>query len=331
MRILYAIMFMAYANHERTTEPVAIETVGLEKSYGDVHVLGCVDVRVPRGSVFALLGPNGAGKTTMVRILATLSRPDSGSARVDGLDVEADVHAVRRRISLTGQYAALDELQTGEENLRMLGRLAGLGRAAAIARARELLARFELSDAGARRVATYSGGMRRRLDLAASLVSEPSVIFLDEPTTGLDPRSRQAMWEVVGDLAGSGVTVFLTTQYLEEADRLADRIAVLHHGRIVAEGPPAELKQRVADQRLELVLADPRAFDEAGSVLDGRVLTREPERLLITVATDGSAPHVRALLDEVDPGGSAVESFSLHSATLDEVFLSLTGEEAGDG
>ncbi len=331
MRILYAIMFMAYANHERTTEPVAIETVGLEKSYGDLHVLGCVDVRVPRGSVFALLGPNGAGKTTMVRILATLSRPDSGSARVDGLDVEADVHAVRRRISLTGQYAALDELQTGEENLRMLGRLAGLGRAAAIARARELLARFDLSDAGARRVATYSGGMRRRLDLAASLVSEPSVIFLDEPTTGLDPRSRQAMWEVVGDLAGSGVTVFLTTQYLEEADRLADRIAVLHHGRIVAEGPPAELKQRVADQRLELVLADPRAFDEAGSVLDGRVLTREPERLLITVATDGSAPHVRALLDEVDPGGSAVESFSLHSATLDEVFLSLTGEEAGDG
>ena len=331
MRILYAMMFMAYANHERTTEPVAIETVGLEKSYGDLHVLGCVDVRVPRGSVFALLGPNGAGKTTMVRILATLSRPDSGSARVDGLDVEADVHAVRRRISLTGQYAALDELQTGEENLRMLGRLAGLGRAAAIARARELLARFDLSDAGARRVATYSGGMRRRLDLAASLVSEPSVIFLDEPTTGLDPRSRQAMWEVVGELAGSGVTVFLTTQYLEEADRLADRIAVLHHGRIVAEGPPAELKQRVADQRLELVLADPRAFDEAGSVLDGRVLTREPERLLITVATDGSAPHVRALLDEVDPGGSAVESFSLHSATLDEVFLSLTGEEAGDG
>ncbi len=321
---------MPYAEHEEGPGPVAIETVALEKSYGDLHVLGCVEMRVRRGSVFALLGPNGAGKTTMVRILATLSRPDSGSARVDGLDVEADVSAVRRRISVTGQYAALDELQTGEENLRMLGRLAGLGRAAARARARELLERFELADAGARRVATYSGGMRRRLDLAASLVSEPSVIFLDEPTTGLDPRSRQAMWEVVGDLAGSGVTVFLTTQYLEEADRLADRIAVLHHGRIVAEGPPAELKRRVADQRLELVLADPCAFDAAGSVLDGRVLTREPESLLIAVATDGSASHVRALLDEVDPGGRAIESFALHSATLDEVFLSLTGGGAGD-
>ena len=308
----------------------AIETEGLEKAYGSVGVLDRVDLRVEAGSVFALLGPNGAGKTTAVRILATLTRPDAGSARVDGLDVVADVHAVRPRISLTGQYAALDELQTGEENLRMLGRIAGLGRRRAAARTDELLERFGLADARRRRVSTYSGGMRRRLDLAASLVGEPSVIFLDEPTTGLDPRSRQAMWDVVGELAGAGVTVFLTTQYLEEADRLADRIALLDRGRVVAEGSAAELKRRVAEQRLELVLRDGRAFDEAASLLDVRVLKREPERLLIGVATDGSAPHVRALLDEVDPGGSAIESFSLHSATLDDVFLALTGAGASD-
>ncbi len=304
--------------------------IALEKSYGSLRVLDGVGLRVDAGSVFALLGPNGAGKTTAVRILATLSRPDGGTARVHGLDVVADVHAVRPRISLTGQYAALDELQTGQENLRMLGRLAGLSRRGASARAAELLERFGLSDAGTRRVANYSGGMRRRLDLAASLVGEPSVIFLDEPTTGLDPRSRQAMWDVVAELAGSGVTVFLTTQYLEEADRLADLIAVLDRGRVVAEGTPEELKRRVSEQRLELVLADAGAFDAAASVLDGRVLTRAPEQLLLGVATDGSAPHVRALLDEVDPGGGAIERFSLHSATLDDVFLSLTGGAGAD-
>jgi ABC-2 type transport system ATP-binding protein len=308
----------------------AIETKGLRKSYGSLCVLDGVDLRVARGSVFALLGPNGAGKTTTVRILATLSTPDAGTARVDGLDVVADVHAVRPRISLTGQYAALDELQTGEENLRMLARLTGLSRRASGDRAAELLERFELADAGTRRVAAYSGGMRRRLDLAASLVSDPVVIFLDEPTTGLDPRSRQAMWDVVAELAGSGVTVFLTTQYLEEADRLADLIAVLDGGRVVAEGTPEELKQRVGEQRLDLVLKDSRAFDEAASLLDGRVLMREPEQLLLGVATDGSAPHVRAMLDEVDPGGRAIERFSLHNATLDDVFLILTGGEASD-
>jgi ABC-2 type transport system ATP-binding protein len=306
----------------------AIETEGLEKSYGNVRVLDGVDLRVERGSVFALLGPNGAGKTTTVRILATLTRPDAGIARVDGLDVVADVHAVRPRISLSGQYAALDELQNGRENLRMLGRLAGLSRRGASARAEELLERFGIADAGTRRVANYSGGMRRRLDLAASLVSEPTVIFLDEPTTGLDPRSRQAMWDVVTELAGSGVTVFLTTQYLEEADRLAALVAVLDHGRVVAQGAPSELKRRVGEQRLDLVLTHARAFDAAASLLDGRVLTREPEQLLLGLATDGSAPHVRALLDEVDPGGCAIERFSLHSATLDDVFLSLTGEDA---
>jgi ABC-2 type transport system ATP-binding protein len=313
-----------------TVRRPAIETVGLEKSYGTLRVLSGVDLRVAPGSVFALLGPNGAGKTTMVRLLSTLSRPDAGSARVDGLDVVADVHAVRRRISLTGQYAALDELQTGEENLRMLGRLARLSRPRSRARARELLDRFELTDAGGRRVATYSGGMRRRLDLAASLVGEPSIIFLDEPTTGLDPRSRQTMWNVVTGLADSGVTVFLTTQYLEEADRLADRIAVLHRGRVVARGTPDELKRRFADQRLELVFPDATTFGEAARLLDGRALVRDPGRLLIGVATDGSAAQVRGLLDEIDPGGRAIESFSLHRATLDDVFMSLTGEEAAD-
>jgi len=292
-------------------------------------VLTGVDLRVERGSVFALLGPNGAGKTTTVRILATLTPPDAGRARVAGFDVVRDRHRVRRSISLTGQYAAVDELQTGEENLRMMGRLARLPRAQARRRARELLDQFDLADAGRRRVATYSGGMRRRLDLAASLVGRPSVIFLDEPTTGLDPRGRQAMWGVITGLAGSGVTVFLTTQYLEEADRLADRIALIDGGRVVAEGTAAELKQKVADQRLELELADAAAFDEVARSVGGRAVASDPGHLTIGVATDGSAAHVRALLDEVDPDHRAVRRFAMHTATLDDVFLALTGRSAG--
>jgi ABC-2 type transport system ATP-binding protein len=294
-----------------------------------VSVLTGVDLRVERGSVFALLGPNGAGKTTTVRILATLTPPDAGRARVAGFDVVRDRHRVRRSISLTGQYAAVDELQTGEENLRMMGRLARLPRAQARRRARELLDQFDLADAGRRRVATYSGGMRRRLDLAASLVGRPSVIFLDEPTTGLDPRGRQAMWGVITGLAGSGVTVFLTTQYLEEADRLADRIALIDGGRVVAEGTAAELKQKVADQRLELELADAAAFDEVARSVGGRAVASDPGHLTIGVATDGSAAHVRALLDEVDPDHRAVRRFAMHTATLDDVFLALTGRSAG--
>jgi ABC-2 type transport system ATP-binding protein len=311
------------------TDPQAIEATGLEKSYGAVSVLTGVDLRVERGSVFALLGPNGAGKTTTVRILATLTPPDAGQARVAGFDVVRDRHRVRRSISLTGQYAAVDELQTGEENLRMMGRLARLPRAQARRRARELLDQFDLADAGRRRVATYSGGMRRRLDLAASLVGRPSVIFLDEPTTGLDPRGRQAMWGVITGLAGSGVTVFLTTQYLEEADRLADRIALIDGGRVVAEGTAAELKQKVADQRLELELADAAAFDEVARSVGGRAVASDPGHLTIGVATDGSAAHVRALLDEVDPDHRAVRRFAMHTATLDDVFLALTGRSAG--
>ena len=309
-------------------DELAIEASGLEKSYGKVKVLRGVDLRVERGSVFALLGPNGAGKTTTVRILSTLIRADGGQARVAGFDVR-DRRRVRRAISLTGQFAAVDDLQTGEENLRMMGRLSRLPRAQARRRARELLEQFDLADAGDRRVATWSGGMRRRLDLAAGLVGRPSVIFLDEPTTGLDPRGRQAVWQVITGLAGSGVTVFLTTQYLEEADRLADRIALIDGGRVVAEGTPAELKRRIADQRLELVLADAAAFQDVVRAVDGRAVHSDPGRLTIGVATDGSAAQVRALLDEVDPGRRAVRTFAVRSATLDDVFLALTGRGAG--
>jgi ABC-2 type transport system ATP-binding protein len=304
---------------------LAIEAAGLEKSYGSVEVLRGVEIQAARGSVVALLGPNGAGKTTMVKILSTLIRADAGTARVAGFDVVADRHAVRRSIGLAGQSAALDGLQTGTENLRMIARLRGAGRREASAAAADLLERFDLGAAAGRRVATYSGGMRRRLDLAASLVGGPSVIFLDEPSTGLDPRSRQALWEVVEQLAGGGVTVLLTTQYLEEADRLADRIAVIDAGRIVAEGTAASLKRRVADQRLELFFADEPSFAAAGRLLGERVLRSEPARRVLAVATDGRAPAVRGLLAEVDPGGREIERFALVSATLDDVFLTLTG------
>jgi ABC-2 type transport system ATP-binding protein len=309
-------------------DELAVEAIGLEKSYGRVRVLDGVDLGVARGGVFALLGPNGAGKTTAVRILATLIRADAGQVRVAGFDVVADRRQVRRRISLTGQFAAVDDLQTGAENLRMMGRLAGLSRASARRRAAELLERFDLTEAASRTVTTWSGGMRRRLDLAAGLVGHPAVLFLDEPTTGLDPRSRQAVWQVVGELAGSGVSVFLTTQYLEEADRLADRIAVLDGGRVVAEGTSAQLKEQVAGHRLDLVLADAAAFEEVARRLDARAARRDPAHLTIGVATDGSAAQVRALLDEVDPTHRAVDRFAVHGATLDDVFLALTGHPA---
>ncbi|GAB1513868.1 ATP-binding cassette domain-containing protein [Actinophytocola sp. KF-1] len=303
----------------------AIEATGLTKSYGPVRVLTGVDLHVPRGSVFSLLGPNGAGKTTTVRILTTLTSPDDGQARVAGHDVVRERALVRRSISLTGQDTALDELQTGAENLRMMGRLARLSRRAAAARAGELLERFDLVEAGTRRVGTYSGGMRRRLDLAASLIVPPAVIFLDEPTTGLDPRSRAAMWDVIVDLTRTGVTVFLTTQYLEEADKLADRIALVDGGRVVAEGTAAQLKQQVSGHRLDLTLTGPAAFDALTAHLGDRALLPDRARHTLSVATDGSAGHVRALLDELDPARTAVARFAVHSATLDDVFLALTG------
>ncbi len=310
------------------TTDLAIDATALEKSYGGTRVLAGIDVHVPRGTVFSLLGPNGAGKTTTVRILSTLTGLDGGSARVAGFDVVREQHQVRRSISLTGQYAAVDELQTGEENLRMMGRLFRLSGAQSRQRAAELLERFDLADAGKRRVVTYSGGMRRRLDLAAGLVGRPSVVFLDEPTTGLDPRSRQAMWDVITELTDSGVTVLLTTQYLDEADRLADRIALIDGGRVVAEGTPADLKRRVAEQRLDLTLAGAAAYATVAGILGDRALVTDPTLHTVGVATDGSAAHVRALLDELDPGRTAIARFAVHTATLDDVFLALTGQSA---
>jgi ABC-2 type transport system ATP-binding protein len=297
----------------------AVEAAGVTKAFGDHEVLRGLDLRVPRGIVFALLGPNGAGKTTMVRILSTLSRADGGSVRVTGFDARTQRREVRGRISLTGQYVAVDGAQTGAENLRMVGRLAGLSRAESRRRAAELLERFDLAAAAGRRCSTYSGGMRRRLDLAAGLVGRPEVVFLDEPTTGLDLPARHAMWQVIGELAGSGVTIFLTTQYLEEADQLADRVAVLNDGQIVADGSPHALKQEVGGRRLELSFAGAQCFDAALRSLAGRALA--PDR------ADGEAGRVRALLDEIDPGRDGVRTFAVRDTSLDSVFLALIKKE----
>jgi ABC-2 type transport system ATP-binding protein len=305
-----------------------IEAQGLTKSFRDSRVLDGVNLSVQAGEVLALLGPNGAGKTTTVRILATLLAPDAGAARVAGFDIRDAPAQVRKRLSLTGQYAAVDDLQTGMENLVMIGRLRGLGPRAARARAGELLAAFDLTAAANKRVGSYSGGMRRRLDLAASLVTQPEVLFLDEPTTGLDPRSRQAVWRIVADLASAGVTVLLTTQYLEEADALADRIAVLDGGRIIAEGTARELKARIADSRLDLVATDLTAYETLRDALGDRVTAADPCALALSVGSDGSASHVRAVLDEIDPARALLTRFDVHRASLDDVFLALTGNSS---
>ncbi|MER5417782.1 ATP-binding cassette domain-containing protein [Streptomyces virginiae] len=302
---------------------LGIHATGLTKSYGDLRVLDGIDLAVPRGSVLALLGPNGAGKTTTVRILATLTAADAGTVRIAGHDTVTERSRVRELIALTGQFAAVDELLTGTETLRMMGRLAGLSPRAARTRADELLARFGLTEAAGRIAKTYSGGMRRRLDLAASLVSRPEVIFLDEPTTGLDPRSRQDLWELVRELRADGTTVLLTTQYLEEADQLADRVAVLADGRIAAEGTPAELKARVAGHRLDLTLTTTAAYE----ALAPRAVHLAPDELTLGLPTDGTATHVRTLLDELDPDRTDIDRFTLRSATLDDVFLALTGAD----
>jgi ABC-2 type transport system ATP-binding protein len=313
------------------THELAIEANGLRKRYGQTIVLNGLDLQVPRASVLALLGPNGAGKTTAVRLLSTLTAPDGGRATVAGHDVVADPAGVRRAISLTGQYAALDELQTGTENLRMIGRLAGLSGRAARARAAELLDRFDLVAAGARRVGTYSGGMRRRLDLAASLVRPVEVLFLDEPTTGLDPRSRIRMWELVSELRAAGTTVLLTTQYLDEADRLADRIVVIDTGRVVAEGTAAELKRQAADHRLELIATDSDAHARLTTRAGALTVASDPAALRLGVACDGGAGAVRARLDELDPERTLIDRFELVSASLDDVFLALTGKPTPNG
>jgi ABC-2 type transport system ATP-binding protein len=305
-----------------------IEAQGLTKSFRDSRVLDGVNLSVQAGEVLALLGPNGAGKTTTVRILATLLAPDAGAARVAGFDIRDAPAQVRKRLSLTGQYAAVDDLQTGMENLVMIGRLRGLGPRAARARAGELLAAFDLTAAANKRVGSYSGGMRRRLDLAASLVTQPEVLFLDEPTTGLDPRSRQAVWRIVADLASAGVTVLLTTQYQEVADAIAVPIAVLDGGRIIAEGTARELKARIADSRLDLVATDLTAYETLRDALGDRVTAADPCALALSVGSDGSASHVRAVLDEIDPARALLTRFDVHRASLDDVFLALTGNSS---
>ncbi len=311
-----------------SAEP-AVETTGLRKSYGDIQALRGVDLRVETGSVFGLLGPNGAGKTTAVRILTTLLQPDEGSARVTGLDVVRDAAKVRAQIGLAGQYAAVDENLTGFENLEMVGRLYHLGGGTARARAGELLSSFDLVDAADRLVRTYSGGMRRRLDLAAALVARPPVLFLDEPTTGLDIRSRIGLWEAIEALVSEGTTVLLTTQLLDEADRLANRIAVIDHGLVIAEGTPNELKEQVGGERLEIHLCDGGRGEEAVAALasiasDRPFLENGSVRVPVAQRRGTIADAVRRL----DDAGIAIDDISVSIPTLDDVFLNLTGRPA---
>jgi ABC-2 type transport system ATP-binding protein len=303
--------------------PAAISVTGLRKSYGGKVVLDDIDLEVAEGTVFALLGPNGAGKTTLVQILSTLVPAASGSARVSGHDVRTDADGVRAAIGVTGQFSAVDDLLTGEENLQLMADLHHLGRAAGRVRVAELLEQFDLVPDARRPASTYSGGMRRRLDLAMTLVGRPQVIFLDEPTTGLDPRSRRTMWEVIRRLVGEGTTILLTTQYLEEADQLADRIAVLDHGRVVAEGTAAELKRRIPGGHVRLLFADRDSVDAAAAVLPGSQRDEAAQTLL--VPSDGSVGALRALLDRLDEESLVVEELSVHTPDLDDVFLSLTG------
>jgi len=308
----------------------ALETAGLRKSFGDTVALDGIDLRVAQGSVFALLGPNGAGKTTTVQILSTLIHADEGDVRVAGHDPAHDPQAVRGAIGVTGQFSAVDNLLTGDENLALMADLHHLGRAEGRRRADELLEQLDLVDERGKPAATYSGGLRRRLDLAMTLMGDPRIIFLDEPTTGLDPRSRRAVWRIVRDLVDRGITIFLTTHYLEEADQLADRVALLDHGKLIAAGTPDELKRLVPGGHVLLQFADPAAFDDAARAFPG--WGRDDDALTLQVPGDGGVGSLRELLDVLDGASVRVERLTVHTPDLDDVFLALTGrvDEEGD-
>jgi ABC-2 type transport system ATP-binding protein len=304
--------------------PAAVSAAGLRKSFGDKIVLDGIDLTVPEGTIFALLGPNGAGKTTMVQILSTLIAADGGEARIGGHDLATEPDLVRTVIGVTGQFSAVDNLLTGEENLILMADLRHLGRREGRRRAAELLGRFDLAEAARKTAATYSGGMRRRLDLAMTLVGDPRIIFLDEPTAGLDPRSRRTMWQIIRDLVSGGVTIFLTTQYLEEADQLADRIAVLDHGKLVAEGTADELKHLIPGSHIRLRFAGENELESAARAL-GEV-SRDGDALTLQVPGDGSVPSLRALLNRLENESINVDALSVHTPDLDDVFLALTGQ-----
>ncbi|WP_026922625.1 daunorubicin resistance protein DrrA family ABC transporter ATP-binding protein [Glycomyces arizonensis] len=306
-----------------TAKPLAIEARGLRKSYGDNTVLDGIDLAVPEGTIFSLLGPNGAGKTTTVNILSTLIGADAGKAFIAGHDTARDADRVRGAIGVTGQFAAVDNLLTGTENLHLMGRLHHLGRKETRRRAAELIEQFDLVDAARRVPSTYSGGMRRRLDIAMSLMGDPRVIFLDEPTTGLDPRSRRTMWTIIRELVAGGVTILLTTQYLDEADQLADRIAVLDGGRIVAEGSADELKRLIPGGHVSLRLNRADQIEKAANALGANAT--DPEQLTIQVPGDSSVASLRSLIDALDRESIEVADLTVHTPDLDDVFLALTG------
>jgi ABC-2 type transport system ATP-binding protein len=306
---------------------VAIKVKGLKKSYGENQVLSGISFEVERGTMLALLGPNGAGKTTTVRILSTLLKYDSGKVSIEGHDVFKDADKVRTVIGLTGQSAAVDELLSGRENLIMMGQLYRLTRRSSVARADELLNQFDLVKAANRPVKTYSGGMRRRLDLAVSLIAAPPIIFLDEPTTGLDPRSRIAMWNIIRNLMDAGTTILLTTQYLEEADQLADKIIVIDGGKVIAEGTSKELKSKIGKDRLELVFKNAKQFDAAQAILQKDILESNDKENSITLVLKDTNKDVRRALDLLTDNKLSFESMAVHKPTLDDVFLSLTGKQ----
>jgi len=312
-----------------TTSPPALDVTGLRKSFGDTVALDGIDLRVDAGSIFALLGPNGAGKSTTVQILSTLIDADAGEVRVAGHDPVREPDAVRKVIGVTGQSVAVDGLLTGAENLTLIADLCHLDRADGRRRVAELLERFDLAEAAGKPVATYSGGMRRRLDLAMTLVGDPRILFLDEPTTGLDPRSRRTVWRIVRDLVERGVTIFLTTHYLEEADQLADRVAVLDHGRVIAEGTPDELKGLAPGGHVRLQLADLEALDAAARALPGSI--RDDEALALQVPSDGGVTSLRALLERLDAASVEVDRLTVHTPDLDDVFLALTDRADQEG